>query len=125
MKPHTNETNISELGERVRSLRLARTLGLRALARAAGVDPTWLSRLEAGRYSSPDARALGRVARALDVDAEELLLAAGYSDGHGLPGFAPYLRAKYELPDEAVAQLEAHFQLMSDKYAPPQGGSDE
>ncbi|MDQ1741427.1 MAG: hypothetical protein QOE53_3079, partial [Pseudonocardiales bacterium] len=42
-------------------------------------------------------------------------MVAGLSDGQGLPGFAPYLRAKYDLPDDAVKQLEAHFQLLNDK----------
>jgi len=28
----------------------------------------------------------------------------------------PYLRAKYHLPSEAVAQLEAHFELINEKY---------
>jgi hypothetical protein len=57
------------------------------------------------------------------VDVEELYVVAGLSDGQGLPGFAPYLRAKYDLPDDAVKQLEAHFQLLNDKHQ-EKGGSD-
>jgi hypothetical protein len=67
-------------------------------------------------YASPDPRSIGKVARALEVDVEELYVVAGLSTGQGLPGFAPYLRAKYDLPAEAVAQLEAHFQLLNEKY---------
>lgn len=52
---------------------------------------------------------------------EELYLDAGYSDGRGLPGFAPYLRAKFDLPDDAIAQLEAHFQLINEKYQDKKG----
>ena len=46
----------------------------------------------------------------------DLYLEAGFGDARGLPGFGPYLRAKYHLPDEAIAQLEAHFALINEKY---------
>jgi transcriptional regulator with XRE-family HTH domain len=105
-----------DLGEHIRRLRLAKGLGLREAARKAGVDATWLSRLEQGVYVSPDPRSIVKVAKALEVDVEELYVVAGLSTGQGLPGFAPYLRAKYDLPADAVAQLEAHFQLLNDKY---------
>jgi hypothetical protein len=66
---------------------------------------------------------LWRLAQALGIDVEDLYLDAGYSDGRGLPGFAPYLRAKYDLPDDAVAQLEAHFRLINEKYHEDKGDS--
>jgi transcriptional regulator with XRE-family HTH domain len=100
----------------VQQLRLERTLSLRGLAARAKVDYSWLSRLEHGRFASPDARSLWRIARALDVEVADLYLEAGFGDAHGLPGFGPYLRAKYHLPPEAVAQLEAHFALINEKY---------
>ncbi|MFL6163279.1 MAG: helix-turn-helix domain-containing protein [Jatrophihabitantaceae bacterium] len=112
-----SETNgYRALGIHVHRLRQGRGLGLRQAARAAGVDPTWLSRLEQGLYTAPDARSVMKVARGLGVDVEEFYVIAGLSDGHGLPGFAPYLRAKYQLPDEAIGQLESHFRLLADKY---------
>jgi hypothetical protein len=49
-------------------------------------------------------------------------LEAGYGDAHGLPALVPYLRAKYDLPTEAVAQLEAHFELINEKYQHEKGG---
>lgn len=125
MESGNQPTETSALAARVRGLRIMRGMGVRELARAASVDATWLSRLEQGRYSSPDARLLSRLARALEVDVEELYLAAGYSDGRGLPGFVPYLRAKYELPEEAVTQLEAHFELLNEKYLREKGGRHE
>jgi len=73
--------------------------------------------------NSPDARYLYRIARALDVEVADLYLEAGFGDAHGLPGFGPYLRAKYHLPPEAVAQLEAHFELINDKYRPSEQAS--
>ena len=106
----------AKLGAYVQQLRLERTLSLRGLAAKAKVDYSWLSRLEHGRFASPDARSLWRIARALDVEVADLYLEAGFGDAHGLPGFGPYLRAKYHLPPEAVAQLEAHFALINEKY---------
>lgn len=50
------------------------------------------------------------------TDPSELYLAAGYRDGQGLPGFTPYLRAKYDLPNEAIEQLEAHFRLLNEQH---------
>ena len=127
MPDRQGEDNLGEtngyraLGMHVHRLREERGLRLRVAARAAGVDPTWLSRLEQGLYMAPDARSIMKVARALGVDVEEFYVIAGLSDGRGLPGFAPYLRAKYQLPDEAIGQLESHFRLLADKY---QKGAD-
>lgn len=106
----------ARLGAFVRRLREQAGMSLRSLATAAEVDATWLSRLEHGRYSAPHPAGLYRLARALEVEVAELYLAAGFGDARELPGFAPYLRSKYELPDEAVAQLQAHFELINDKY---------
>jgi len=118
--PKVNAKPASEasarLGAYVQQLRSERTLGVRGLAVRAKVDPSWLSRLEHGRIGSPDARSLWRIARALDVEVADIYLEAGFGDAHGLPGFGPYLRAKYHLPQEAVAQLEAHFALINEKY---------
>src|SRR6267154_976337 len=115
---HQEEQTI-RLGEHVRRLRETQGLSVRSLAAQAKVDATWLSRLERGVYNSPDPRSLWRLAVALDIDVEELYLDAGYSNG--LPGFAPYLRAKYDLPAEAIAHLEAHFQLVNEKYQDKKG----
>lgn len=114
MKPASEAS--ARLGAYVQQLRHDRALSVRALAARAKVDFSWLSRLEHGRFASPDARSLWRIARALDVEVADIYLEAGFGDAHGLPGFGPYLRAKYHLPDEAISQLEAHFALINEKY---------
>lgn len=91
-----------------------------AAGSAAGVDPTWLSRLERGDYGSPDPRHLRELARVLELETIDLFAMAGYSGSEGLPNFAPYLRAKYDLPAEAVETLNDLFEYISDKYAKPQ-----
>lgn len=111
----------AQLGSHIRALREAKGFSVRGLAAQAQVDATWLSRLEHGVYESPDPRSLYRLARALDVEVVDLYLTAGYGDGHRLPGFAPYLRSKYDLPDDAVAQLKAHFDLINERYQREKG----
>lgn len=117
-----DERNRAHLGKYVRSRRTATGLGVRALARAAGVDPTWVSRLEHGEYDRPDPRLLARLADSLQLDLADLYLGAGYRSGAGLPGFTPYLRAKYDLPPEAIDQLAAHFELINERHAREQEG---
>jgi len=112
----------TELGDVVRRHRTQRNLPLRALAATAGVDPTWIMRLERGDYSSPDPRSLAAVARALEIDVADLYLAAGYDSGRELPGFEPYLRSKYDLPPDAVAELRTHFDAINEAYRRRGGG---
>jgi transcriptional regulator with XRE-family HTH domain len=105
-----------QLGHLVRQHRQATGLSLRALARQAGLDYSWLSRLEQGEYATPSPQRLQRLARALSIDIEELYGLAGYTVSDKLPEFDTYLRAKYDLPDQAVNQLDEYFQLLRDKY---------
>lgn len=91
---------------------------MRALATLAKVDFSYVSRLERGQVGAPAARQLWKIARALEVEVADLYTEAGLGNSTGLPGFVPYLRAKYDLPDEAIAQLQAHFELINNKYHP-------
>jgi transcriptional regulator with XRE-family HTH domain len=121
----TKRQPVSEQAERlgayVQRLRLERKLPMRVLAARADVDFSYVSRIERGLVASPTARQLYKIARALDIEVADLYSEAGFVDPHGLPGFVPYLRTKYRLPDEAIRQLEAHFDLINEKYH--QGGS--
>jgi transcriptional regulator with XRE-family HTH domain len=55
-----------------------RGLGLRELCRRADVDPSLLSKMLAGKRPPPaDRETLGRLARALELDSVELVVAAG------------------------------------------------
>ena len=109
------------VGEMVLGARESLGLSIRALAAEAGVDPRWLSRMEQGLYRNPDPRYLNRLAEILDLETVDLFIAADYAD---LPGFAPYLRSKYDLPAEAIIQLQAHLELLAEHYD-REGGSDE
>jgi len=110
-------------GEMVREARERRELSIAKLAAMADVDPRWLSRFEQGVYRNPDPRHMHRLAEGLDLEPIALLAAAEYVEG--LPGFGPYMRTKYDLPPEAIAQLEAHFELIAEKYEPKKGRQDD
>jgi transcriptional regulator with XRE-family HTH domain len=110
----TYEYQRNQLGEAIREARKARRLSGRALAKSAKVDGRWLARLEQGAFVTPDPRYLHRVAKVLGLETISLFQIADY--GEGLPGLAPYLRTKYNLPPEAIDQLNAHFELLAEKY---------
>jgi transcriptional regulator with XRE-family HTH domain len=118
-----SEEQPTQVGQLLRELREGKGMSVRGLAAAAQVDSTWLSRVEHGIYVNPDPRYLHRLAKVLGVETMDLFQAAEY--GEGLPSFAPYLRSKYDLPAEAVEQLNAHFELLADKYDLTKGGDDD
>ena len=109
-----NVDAMHELGKRVQRRRLSAGKSVRGLAAEANVDASWLSRLERGLIGTPEPRTLYRLAQALGVEVISLYEQAGYGDG--LPGFSPYLRAKYHLPEAAIVQLRTHFELINERY---------
>jgi transcriptional regulator with XRE-family HTH domain len=64
-------------GERIRELRKARGLNQRDLAGHAGIDFTYLSKIENSRMEPPSEEVIRRVAEALDADVDELIVLAG------------------------------------------------
>lgn len=99
-----------QLGQLIKTAREAKGLTLRAAADLLEIDKGYYSRIENGEYP------LGKHARAvaklygLKVDEVEALASTK------LPTLRPYLRAKYNLPPEAVAELEQHFKAVSQQY---------
>ena len=114
--PTRSHSHHSLFGRHLRDLRRRRRLSLRELAKRAGLDATGISRLERGASTAPAPRTLACLARALDVDVADLYALAGYEVARDLPTFTPYLRARYDLPQEAIEQLAAHFELVNTRY---------
>jgi len=108
------------LGEYVRARRLANGWTLSEAARRSDVDLAYLSRLELGGYQTPNPRYLSAIARALDVQPEDLYGLAGYDIPERLPALAPYMRTKYDMPPEAVRDLEKYFELLRNYYDIPE-----
>lgn len=98
--------NTIKLGKTIRRHRTGAGLSQQALAKQIGVPASTVFRLEKGEFGMPDPEKLARLAEALDIEAEELYALAPYPD---LPEMAPYLRAKYGMSAEAVAEAEEFF----------------
>jgi transcriptional regulator with XRE-family HTH domain len=106
----------AQLGRLVKKHRQVKGLSLRAAAEEIGYDHSYLGRIEAGDYESPAPKLLKKLASVLDIPIEDLYALAGYQVEDRLPDFAPYLRAKFDLPDEAVDRLDEYFQMLKEKY---------
>jgi transcriptional regulator with XRE-family HTH domain len=107
------------LGEYIRARRLSRGLSLTTAAENSGLHVSYWSKLESGQYEAPAPKHLMAIAHSLGVDFEDLYGLAGYESPERLPSFTPYLRARYELPPEAVSDLERYFDLLRNYYDIP------
>jgi transcriptional regulator with XRE-family HTH domain len=108
-------TTRNELGALIRQAREANGLTVREAAARLDVDFTHYTRIERGerglgKYARPVAKLYGLNADELEAMATDKL-----------PNFAPYLRAKYDLTDEAIAELEGHFQEVAKQRRPKSG----
>jgi len=109
------------LHEYIRQQREQRGLSIRRLAAAAGLDFSYLAEIERGGVERPGPTSLSKLATALELPLRELFTRAGYDTPRDLPTFAPYLRAKYDLPDAAIAELAAAFERVNTEYDRDQG----
>lgn len=104
------------LGDAIRQAREALGLSLRQLAEAVDVHHSFLARLETGDYQTAKPAILQRLSRVLELDERDLFSLAGLDAPEGLPAFTPYLRAKYDMSDEAAKALQEYFTFVSDRY---------
>ena len=105
------------LGAAVRQAREAHQLSLRQLAEQVElVDRGYLWKLERGLLLKPAPAILERLATVLNLELADLYALAQYPQPRGLPEFQPYLRAKYDLPEKAIRELERHFEAVSRQY---------
>lgn len=91
-----SKSQLKALGKLVAQARNDRGLTREVVARQAGLAESSLKRLEDGEFARPDPEKLQRIARALDLDVEDLFALAGYTPSDGLPNLGPYLRRKFE-----------------------------
>ena len=106
--------DLRQLGFSIRDGRERAGWTVRQLAEAAGLVPSTVFRLEKGLIAAPRPNHLQGLAQALQIDVEELYVAAGYLTGDALPELRPYLRAKYGLTDEQTGKIEGYLQAVRD-----------
>jgi transcriptional regulator with XRE-family HTH domain len=107
------------LGDYIKARRLSLGLSRAGAAEASDLDPSYWAKLETGHYQNPAPQHLSTIAGVLGVPLADLYGLAGYEIPEGLPNLQPYLRAKYDLPHEAVVDLERYFELLRNYYGVP------
>ena len=103
------------LGKFLSKARADKGVTLRDLETASGVEYSYIGRLERGEVATPDPTKLVKLARALDIEIEDVYAAAGYTNP-ALPEFAQYLRSKYDLHDTEVGEIERYFERLRRRY---------
>jgi transcriptional regulator with XRE-family HTH domain len=114
-KDESRSTDPVRLEDVLRSARQASGLSIRRLAERAGLHHAGLARIELGEQR-PTPDTLLALARVLELDEADLFALAGYRLPNRLPSFPAYLRAKYQMPDEAAVQLNEFFGFLQGKY---------
>lgn len=124
-----DKKSIRRLGKMLAEARANKGYSARELAEKVGAHHSTITMLEKGVIEQPRTDKLTKLARELDLDPTDLLTLAGYNPTDKLPAFSVYLRSTSQLPDQAIDELEGHFQYLRDKYgakeARPADGEDE
>jgi transcriptional regulator with XRE-family HTH domain len=114
------ETNMDEsrpptLGSVLRAAREQHGLDRRQLARLVEVAPSQITRWEADA-KVPLSKSLVALARQLELRASELFELAGKPIPPDLANLPAMLRAEYDLPAEAIAEIQKHIQAVAKQY---------
>jgi transcriptional regulator with XRE-family HTH domain len=105
----------ASLGDTIRQARQTHGLGLRQLARLVDVSPPQVMRWEAGD-ATPSPVFLAALAEQLELRASDLFRLAGAPIPTDLATLPAMLRADYDLPPEAIAEIEAHIATVAGRY---------
>ena len=114
-----NERSTSDLvrlGDLLRTTREDQGISMRRLAARLNIAHATLGRIETGESERPTPETLSALAEALELDEADLFALAGYRLPSSLPTLPAYLRAKYDLPPEAAAQLTDYFYFLAERH---------
>lgn len=107
--------NAKKLGAAIKRHREERGLSQEKLGALVRLPASTILRLERGEFKAPSPEKLQRIARALEVDFEDLFGLA-YQTPDDLPGLPVYLRQKFDdLSDEGVERVERYVELTRKK----------
>jgi transcriptional regulator with XRE-family HTH domain len=121
-------TQARRLGELIHRRRAERSLSIRALEAASGVNISSIVSIERGGILAPQPDTLKALAAALDLPVSDLFTVAGWLPAGELPTLKPYLRAKYrQLDERAIADLERYAEQLAERHGGhgPVGHEDE
>ena len=103
------------LGATIRLARAAQGLDRKQLARLLEVAPSQVTRWENDQLT-PSPRSLVALAQQLELPAADLFALAGVPIPTDLASLPAMLRAEYQLPSEAIAEIQAHIAAVAEKY---------
>lgn len=118
------------LGAVIREARERQGLSLRQLARLVEADPSAVLRWETNVWT-PKPAAVSALARALELPTVELMSLSGVDYPHDAPSLPAMLRSQYDLPPEAIEQVQRYVERMARKHnqnrssTNERGGTDE
>ncbi len=104
------------LAETIRQRRLEAGYSFERLAKRTGIPKTSLVDIEMLRSPQPRIPYLVALAEALELDVRSLVKLAGYPDVGELAELPVYLRAKYDISDEALRHLLDQFEFVKSRY---------
>jgi transcriptional regulator with XRE-family HTH domain len=107
------------LGGLIRSGREAQGLSYGQLAELIGATKSMVYGWEHDRFV-PKAKSLAALARVLELSTTELTTLSGADYPHDAPSLPAMLRAEYDLPPEAIEQVQRYVERMARKHATPE-----
>jgi transcriptional regulator with XRE-family HTH domain len=114
-RTNMNDAQRVALGAALRTAREAQGLSIRQVAALLEVAPSQALRWETGERP-PTPQNLVDLAQRLELRASDLFALAGIpvpADAASLPAM---LRSEYELPPEAIAEVQKHIESVANKY---------
>jgi transcriptional regulator with XRE-family HTH domain len=103
------------LGGLIRAERQSQGLSMQQLGALVGVDKSMVLRWERDEWV-PRAKHLGALSRALEIPTSDLMILAGVDYPHDAPSLAAMLRADYDLPPDAIREIERQIAKVARKY---------
>lgn len=115
----------NRLGPALRQRRIQLGLTLDQLSEMTALHKSYLSRLESGIVTRPSTDSLQRIAAGLGLTETDVFGLLDAETRSKLPRLQPYLRAKYDLSDDAIREITDYFAQRGIATSGPLDGEDE
>ncbi|OGH10678.1 MAG: hypothetical protein A3B38_04320 [Candidatus Levybacteria bacterium RIFCSPLOWO2_01_FULL_36_13] len=111
---------MEDLGNFIKRVRNEKNLTQEEIAEEAGLARSYISKLEDGKFKSPSALILTKLAKGLGISEETIFQIAGYipfTEKSDLPPLDIYLRTKYpKLSEQAIYEIILLKKVIEEKY---------
>jgi transcriptional regulator with XRE-family HTH domain len=104
------------IGRMISTARRNKGWSLRRVSMETNISHSWLLKLERGDYVSPAPDKLTRLADALSIDPERIERIAKGQMSESLPGLRTYFRAKYDLSQGDIDEIERTVEDIQRKH---------